>query len=171
MSWSDPARRFEPVEDVQLRGELGDLLGLGPAMAPSLAEPTPELKALADDLRREAQRRSRTQRRRPTWGLLAAAALPLLMALAGLGTWGFQQKQRADDLALQAQRQEQELSRLAATHATEVAKERQAKEEVQQQLQLASKKGGRKAEPYLVIPVEKPLKLQGDDFQRVKQKP
>jgi hypothetical protein len=171
MSWSDPARRFEPAEDVQLRAELRDLLGLGAPATPRAAEPTAELRALADDLRREAQRRSRTQRKRPTWGLLAAAALPLLAALAGLGTWGFQQKQRADELASQAQRQEQELTRLAAVHATEVARERQAKEEVQQQLQLASRKGGRKAEPYLVIPVEKPLKVVGDDYQRVKQKP
>jgi len=171
MSWSDPARRFEPAEDVQLRAELRDLLGLGPTMALQASEPTVELKSLADDLRREAQRRSRTQRKRPTWGLLAAAALPLLATLAGLGTWGFQQKQRADGLAVQAQRQEQELTRLAATHATEVARERQAKEEVQQQLQLASKKSSPKAEPYLVIPVEKPLKVVGDDYQRVKQKP
>jgi hypothetical protein len=129
------------------------------------------LNALADDLRREAQRRSRTERKRPSWGLLAAAALPLLVCLAGLGTWGFQQKERADGLALQAQRQEQELTRLAASHATEVAKERQAKEEVQQRLQLASTKGGRKSEPYLVIPIEKPLKMTGDDLQRVKQNP
>lgn len=171
MSWSDPARRFEPAEDVQLRAELRDLLGLGPVAAKVPAAPDAELSALAEDLRREAQRRRRTERKRPTWGLLAAAALPLLAVLAGLGTWGFQQKQRADDLALQAQRQEQELTQLAALHATEVAKERQAREEVQQQLQLASKKGGRKAEPYLVIPVEKPLKFQGDDYQRVKQKP
>ena len=171
MSWSDPARRFEPVEDVQLRAELRDLLGLGPVVTPKAAEATPELTNLADDLRREAQRRRRTERKRPTWGLLAAAALPLLAALAGLSTWGFQQKQRADGLAAQSQRQEQELTRLASTHATEVARERQAKEEVQQQLQLASRKGGRKAEPYLVIPVERPLKVMGDDYQRVKQKP
>jgi 2'-5' RNA ligase len=171
MSWSDPARRFEPAEDVQLRSELRDLLGLGPVAAAGSVEPTVELKALADDLRREAQRRSRTQRKRPTWGLLAAAALPLLVALAGLGTWGFQQKQRADELAVHATRQEQELTRLASTHATEVARERQAKEEVQQKLQLASRKSGRSAEPYLVIPVEKPLRVTGDDFQRVKQKP
>lgn len=171
MPWSDPARRFEPAEDVQLRAELRDLLGLGPAVAtlrPS--EPTAELTALADDLRREAQRRSRTERKRPTWGLLAAAALPLLAALAGLGTWGFQQKHRADDLAAQAQRQEQALTQLASAHASEVAKERQAKEQVQQELQLASRKGNRRAEPYLVIPVEKPLKVMGDDYQRVKQK-
>jgi len=170
MSWSDPARRFEPAEDVQLRAELRDLLGLGPVVAKA-AEPTAELTALADDLRREAQRRSRTQRKRPTWGLLAAAALPLLAALAGLGTWGFQQKGRADELAAQAQRQGQELARLTATHATEVAKERQAKEEVQQQLQLASRKGGRKFEQNLVIPVEKGPKTLGEDYQRVKQNP
>ena len=165
MPWSDPARRFEPAEDVQLRAELRDLLGLGPVASLRPSEPTAELTALADDLRREAQRRSRTERKRPTWGLLAAAALPLLAALAGLGTWGFQQ------LAAQTQRQDQELTRLAALHASEVAKERQAKEQVQQELQLASRKGGRKSEPYLVIPVEKPLKVAGDDYQRVKQKP
>ena len=174
MSWSDPARRFEAAEDVHLRAELRDLLGLGPQGAPMAAEPTAELRALADDLRREAQRRSRTQRSRPTWGLLAAAALPLLAVLAGLGGWGLQQKQRADGLALQAQHQEQALAQLATTHASEVAKERQAKEEVMQRLQLASltsRRGGRKSEPYLVIPVEKPLKTTGDDYQRVKQKP
>ena len=171
MPWSDPARRFEPAEDVQLRAELRDLLGLSPAAPFRSPEPTAELNALADDLRREAQRRSRTERKRPTWGLLAAAALPLLVALAGLGTWGFQQKHRADGLAVQAQQQEQEITRLAATHASEVARERQAKEQVQQELQLASRKGGRKTEPYLVIPVEKPLKVMGDDYQRVKQKP
>jgi len=169
MSWSDPARRFEPAEDVQLRAELRDLLGLAPAVASAPAAPSPELTALAEDLRREAQRRSRTERKRPTWGLLATAALPLLAALVGLGTWGFQQKHRADELVAQSQQQQQELARLAAFHATELAKERQVKEEVQQQLQLASKKGGRKAEPYLVIPVEKPLKTMGDDYQRVKQ--
>ncbi len=171
MSWSDPARRFEPAEDVQMRAELRDLLGLGASAEIQAVEPTPELKALADDLRREALRRSRTQRRRPSWGLLAAAALPLLAALAGLGNWGIQQKQRADELAVQTQRQEQELTRLAASHATEVARERQAKEEVQQKLQLASRKSSPKAEPYLVIPVEKPLKGVSEDYQRVKQNP
>jgi hypothetical protein len=171
MSWSDPARRFEPVEDVQLRAELRDLLGLGASAEVQAVEPSPELKALADDLRREALRRSRTQRRRPTWGLLAAAALPLLAALAGVGNWGFQHKHRADDLAVQAQRKEQELTRLAASHATEVARERQAKEEVQQKLQVASRRSNPKTEPYLVIPVEKPLRGVSDDYQRVKQKP
>ena len=167
----DPVRRFEPAEDVQLRAELRDLLGLGVEDAPPAAVPTPELKALAEDIRREAWRRNRTERKRPTWGLLAAAALPLLVALGGLGTWGHQQKQRADALALQAQRQEQTLQQLATTHASEVARERRAKEEVQQKLQIASKQGNRKGEPYLVIPVEKPLRVGSEDYQRVKQKP
>jgi hypothetical protein len=177
MSWSDPARRFEPAEDVQLRAELRDLLGLGllvPVVAtksPMATEPSAELVNLAEDLRREALRRSRTERKRPTWGLLAAAALPLLATLVGLGSWGFQQKHRADGLVAQTQRQEQELTRLASTHASEVARERQAREEVQQQLQLVAKKGGRKAEPYLVIPIEKPLRSMGDDYQRVRQNP
>ena len=130
MPWSNPARRFEPAEDVQLRAELRDLLGLGPVMTSSASVPTAELNALADDLRREAQRRSRTERKRPTWGLMATAALPLLATLVGLGTWGFQQKNRADDLAAQTQRQEQELTRMAASHASEVARERQAKEQI-----------------------------------------
>ena len=52
-----------------------------------------------------------------------------------------------------------------------MARERQAKEEVQQKLQLASRKSSPKTEPYLVIPVEKPLKGVSDDYQRVKQKP
>jgi hypothetical protein len=171
MSWSDPARRFEPAEDVELRAELRDLLGLGPQVAPQAHEPSAELRALADDLRREALRRSRTQRKRPTWGLLAAAALPLLAAILGLGNWGLQQKQRADGLAAQAQAQTQELARLNTVHATEVARERQAREEAQQQLQLASHRPGRKGEPYLVIPIEKPLKVVSDDYQRVKQQP
>jgi len=46
MSWSDPARRFEPAEEVQLRAELRDLLGLGPMLAPSAAAPAAELKAI-----------------------------------------------------------------------------------------------------------------------------
>ena len=108
-------------------------------------------------------------------GRPSAAAAPSANGQPGVSwprrTWGFQQKHRADELAAQTQRQDQELTRLAALHASEVAKERQAKEQVQQELQLASRKGGRKSEPYLVIPVEKPLKVAGDDYQRVKQKP
>lgn len=171
MSWSDPARRFEPAEDVQLRAELRDLLGLQPPAPRSAAPVTEELASLAEDLRREALRRRRTERRRPSWGLIAAAALPLLAALAGLGTWGVQQKQRADGLAAHVQRQEAELSRVAAANAAELAQERKAKEDAQQQLQLVARALPKKSLPYLVIPVDKPLRLQGEDYQRVKEKP
>lgn len=171
MPMLDPIRRFEPAEDVQLRAELRDLLGLGPQDLAPAAPPSPELVALAEDLRREAWRRSRTEHRRPTWGLLAAAALPLLAALTGLGVWGHQQKQRADALALQAQRQEQELVRLASTHATEVARERQAKEAMAQKLQVAARQSPRQGEPYLVIPVERPVRVAAEGYQQVKQKP
>ena len=171
MSWSDPARRFEPAEDVQLRAELRELLGLQPAPQRVAAPVTEELASLAEDLRKEALRRRRTERRRPSWGLIAAAALPLLAALAGLGTWGVQQKQRADGLAAHAQRQEAELSRIAAANAAELARERKAKEEAQQQLQLVAQALPKKSLPYLVIPVNKPLRLQGEDYQRVKERP
>lgn len=169
MPMLDPIRRFEPAEDVQLRGELRDLLGLGPQDLAPAAEPSPELVALAEGIRREAWRRSRTEHRRPTWGLLAAAALPLLAALTGLGVWGHQQKVRADALAVQAQRQEQELARLASSHATEVAREREAKEAFQQKLQVAARKAPPKGEPYLVIPIERPLRVAGEGYQQVKQ--
>ncbi len=171
MSWSDPARRFEPAEDVQLRAELRELLGLG-APAPRVAAPaTPELSQLAEDLRREALRRRRTERRRPSWGLVAAAALPLLAVLAGMGSWGVQQKRRADALAARAERSEAELTRVATANAAELARERKAKEDVQQQLELVARNLPRKSLPYLVIPVNKPVRVQGEDYQRVKDAP
>ena len=40
MSWSDPSRRFEPAEDVQLRAEMSELLGFEPAPRAD-AEPDP----------------------------------------------------------------------------------------------------------------------------------
>ena len=171
MSWSDPARRFEPAEDVQLRAELRDLLGLGEPEPRALVPDPAGLAQLADDLRREALRRRRTERRRPSWGLVAAAALPLLAALAGLGGWGIQQKHRADAMAGQVQQRESELASMAATHATELARERKAREDAQQQLELVARAMPHKSLPYLVLPVDKPVRLQGEDYQRVKETP
>lgn len=171
MSWSDPARRFEPAEDVQLRAELRELLGLGEPVSRAAAPVTEELSQLAEDLRREALRRRRTERHRPSWGLVAAAALPLLAVLAGMGTWGAQQKHRADAMAARAERQEAELTRLASANAAELARERKAKEDAQQQLELVARNLPKKSLPYLVIPVDKPVRLQGEDYQRVKDAP
>ena len=58
MSWSDPSRRFEPAEDVELRAEMSDLLGFEPTPRAG-TEPTPELIALSEELRKEALRRKR----------------------------------------------------------------------------------------------------------------
>jgi hypothetical protein len=171
MSWSDPAQRFEPAEDVQLRAELRELLGLGEIPQRAASPVTEALSSLADDLRKEAQRRRRTERHRPSWGLLAAAALPLLAAMAGLGTWGFQQKQRADSLAVHVQSQASELNRIAAANAADLARERKAKEDAQHQLQLVAQAIPKKSLPYLVIPVDKPLRLQGEGYHSVKEKP
>lgn len=171
MSWPDPARRFEPAEDVQLRAELRELLGLGAPLPKAAAPVTEELTRLAEDLRREALRRRRTERHRPSWGLVAAAALPLLAALAGLGTWGVQQKHRADAMAGQVHQRDVEMASMAATHATELARERKAREDAQEQLELVARVLPRKSLPYLVIPVNKPVRLQGEDYQRVKETP
>lgn len=167
MSWSDPSRRFEPAEDVQLRAELGDLLGfMAEPKAP--AEATPELVALAHELQHEAQRRRRLERRRPTWGLLAAAILPFVAATAALGVWGHQNRTRAEALALEAQRKNQEMERLAQAHQVEIARERVAREQLVNALAKVDPKGGKK--PYLVIPVD-PLPAPDQGQLRVGARP
>jgi len=111
MSWHDPARRFESVEDRDLRDELSQLLGL-PAHGFFAAEPTPRMIALAEDLRREALRRRHTSRQRP-YRLLLAAGLPLALAVGAIASWGFQHKQRADALAAAVAQKEIQLQNLA----------------------------------------------------------
>ena len=151
MSWSDPSRRFEPAEDVQLRAELGELLGFVPEpKAPAV--PTPELAALAHELQHEAQRRRRLERRRPSWGLLAAAVLPLMAATAALGVWGHRNQARAETLAAEASRKNQEVERMAQAHREEIARERVAREQLVNALAKVDPKGAKK--PYLVIPVD-----------------
>ncbi len=170
MSWSDPDRRFEPAEDAALRSELRELLGLAPE-APAAMEPTPELRTLADDLRREAERRRRTYpfRRRPTWQL-AAAVLPFVLGLGGAGAWGVAQKHRADELAKAVAQKDSDLQRAsleAAASQAELARERATREQVQQQLVLANSKLGQKPS-YLVVPAPKPLGPESTETLRVK---
>jgi hypothetical protein len=123
MSWHDPARAQESVEDRELREELGQLLGL-PARGFFEVEPTPKMIALAEDLRREAVRRRHTSRNRPVWMLLAAG-LPLALAVSALGSWGFQHKQRADSLAAAVVQKELELQTLTKAAAELRVKESQ----------------------------------------------
>lgn len=159
MSSHDPVCIDESAGDRALREELSQLLG---APAPNFfhAEPSPEMIALAEDLRREAARRRRTTRQRPSWMLLAAA-LPLALAFTGMATWGIQQKRRADAMAVVVVEKEQALQRAAV----EVREQRQA-------LQLAASiqdKGSAKGKPgvtprpgELVIPVDAATPGQSD---------
>ena len=186
MSWSDPARRFEPAEDQALREELAGLLGMPPARTPAEptsgnffdAEPTPELIALADKLRAEADRRPHTQRRRPTW-MLAAAVLPFLLVLAGLGSWGSSHKQRAEEAQKRAAQAEEEarnrareLQRMTLESSkAEIERDREERQGFRTTRQVATKGGREGRRPVgaeLVIPVDHPLRSPALDAQRVK---
>lgn len=153
----DPVRFVESAEDCALREELRELLGV-PASNFFGVEPTAQLIALAEDLRREAARRRRTARHRPAWMLLAAG-LPLALVFAGIGTWGVQQKHRADALAAAMAQKEVEIQLQRAT----AARERQsqnlqlASTATEKQPQKSSKPGTRPAE--LVIPAPDPSLL------------
>jgi len=113
MSWPEPARSEESAEDRALRDELRLMLGVS---APITAQgPTAESRALADDLVREARRRSHTPvllpfRRRPSWSLMAAA-LPVALLIGGLGVWGARQHRKAEALAAEVAAKEAELKR------------------------------------------------------------
>lgn len=173
MSWSDPARRFEPAEDVELRSELRELLGLAEVEPSASSGPTPELVELADSLRKEAERRRHaTLRTRPSWRLGVAAALPILLGLGALGAWGAQQKHRADTLAAQVADKDAQIQRIASESESarlELAQERAAKEDAQQKLvQVASKLSPQDRQPYLVIPAKKPVGAEVMDTLRVK---
>ena len=180
MPLSDPAHRLglhhgpaEAPEELALRAELRELLGLESGPLPVVsAAPSPELVELAEDLRREAERRRRTYPFKPraSWQMAAAAALPFVLGLAGAGFWGLQQKHRADDLAqavVQKESEVQRVSQQAVASQAELARERATREEVQQQLVLATVKLGRKPS-YLVVPAQKPLGPETTETLRVK---
>lgn len=189
MSWSDPARRFEPAEDQALREELAGLLGMSDSRGPAArgpaarnffdAEPTPELIALADKLRAEADRRRHTQRRRPSW-MLAAAVLPFLLVLAGLGNWGSTHKRRAEEAQNRAAQAEEEarnrareLQRMTLESSkAEIERDREERQGFRATHQAAAgsraKTIRRPAGAELVIPVDHPLRAPALDAQRVK---
>ena len=173
MSWSDPARRLEPAEDLELRSELRDLLGLTEPPPFSASVPDPALVELADSLHREAERRRHaTLRPRPKWYLGVAAALPILLGLGVLGTWGIHQKQRADQLAAQVADQSARIQVIASEREAaklQLAQEHAAKEDAQQKLVLVAQKlSPQDRLPYLVIPAKKPVGAEVMDTLRVK---
>jgi hypothetical protein len=130
MSWHDPARSLEPDTDSTLRNELRGLLGM-PAQSTSYfeCEASPDLIRLADSLRQEARRRNHMARRRGSWMLLAAA-LPLALAMGGLGVWGLEEQHKADHLAAAVARQETRIQQLAAAQLQQAPQSQTA--EVQQ---------------------------------------
>jgi hypothetical protein len=172
MSWHDPDRSQEPAAETALRDELRALLGMAaPASTYFEAEPTPELVALADDLRREALRRNRTARRKTSWMLLAAA-LPFALALGGVGAWGIGEKHHAEQLAAAVAREEAEIQRLAAAarqvqpppaaSPAPTARSRPA------QTLLVGQASPRNKPKELVIPVERSAEPTVNDTQSVK---
>jgi cell division protein FtsB len=166
MSWLDPARLDESDEDRALREELRGLLG-GPAPTFFPAELTPELIALAEDLRREAGRRRHTVRPRPNW-LLMAATLPFALAIIGLGAWGYQQKQRADVLAQDMARQDQAHRQQLVAVSNQLKSERELREEFVRTLQKDGSKAPRRLGKELVIPVDRSPIPAAADTQQVK---
>jgi len=126
MSWHDPARSLEPETDTLLRDELRDLLGM-PAQSTSYfeCEASPDLFRLADSLRQEARRRNHTAQRRSSWMLLAAA-LPLALAMGGLGVWGLAEQHKADHLAAAVAQQETRIQQLAAAQQQQAAQSQAA---------------------------------------------
>ena len=101
-----------------------------------------------------------------------AAALPILLGLGAVGTWGFQQKHRADTLAAQMADKDAQIQRISSESATaklELADERAAKEDAQQKLVLVAQKlSPQDRQPYLVIPAKKPVGAEVMDTLRVK---
>ncbi|MBK8726449.1 MAG: hypothetical protein IPL96_10530 [Holophagaceae bacterium] len=181
MPWPEPVRRFESPEDKELRAELAELLGYSASASihggthnPSNffgAKPTPELVALAEKLRTEAQRRRNTSRHRSGW-LLAAAGLPIALALSGLGAWGVQQKHKADQAAAAVQQMEEKQRHAKDASDAEIQRGREhSTGQAGQALQLASapqpakaataaeakngKGKSKRLDAYPVIPVER----------------
>jgi len=167
MSWHDPARTLEPKEDAALRQELCALLGVAPRNIFE-TEATPELNRLADDLRREAKRRIHTTRQKSSW-MLMAAALPFALALAGLGTWGVQQKHKADGLAATLVQQQTELQRMAATLKATAPVAQESRTVTVGDPKVAGRRpASRQKAKELVIPVERSAEPVAADTQRVK---
>jgi outer membrane murein-binding lipoprotein Lpp len=172
MSWHDPDRVSESQADTALRNELRNLLGIpaGPANYFE-TEVTPELALLADDLRREARRRNHTARRKSSWMLLAAA-LPFVLALGGVATWGVAQKHKADNLSAAVVRQEAEIQRLAvAVQQAPAIAQPQARAPLAktQPAPLVAGNPSRPKPKELVIPVERSTEINpSGDAQRVK---
>jgi hypothetical protein len=130
MSWHDIMNRAgsadtdEPEEDRALRRELGEMLGVGPPGGSAGPADMAAMAALSQSLYREAVRRRASAAGlggsgapagsvwgRPLFAALAAA-VPLAVTLAALGTWGAGLKRREEALAAKTMELEARQSRL-----------------------------------------------------------
>lgn len=174
MPWLDPARSEESAEDRELRDDLRRMLALPQAEVRNSA-PTPEMIALAEDLRREALRRQHTpvlplRRTRPTWTLLAAG-LPVLLLLGGMGAWGVQQKRKADALAATLQREKTESERRERAIQAAQERERALRAAPTSQGILVNDPNGKKLKPrQLVLPADSREQVQPMDTYTVKNR-
>jgi hypothetical protein len=88
-----------------------------------------------------------------------------MAGMGALGFWGHQQQKKADSLAAQAARV-QDLERVSEAHRLAFVREREAREQIHQELVKVAAKSGRKI-PELVIPVD-PLVMPNAGQERVK---
>jgi hypothetical protein len=116
--WHDLMKIDESAEDIALRAELQNMLGIPEVQHPQI-KPNQDTIALAKLLYREAMRRRRTaakvvpMHKRPLF-ILIAAAIPVAFSITALGTWGVRQKRRADVLAAKTKELEIRQNRLDA---------------------------------------------------------
>ncbi len=126
MPWPEPVRRFESQEDRELRAELAELLGYSPtaqARGGNFNYGEGSNYFGAKPTRLEAQRRRNTTRRLPGWMLLAAAS-PIALALTGLGTWGVQQKRKAEAAAAAVRQMEERVRHAKEASEAEIQRGR-----------------------------------------------
>ncbi|MBP1628014.1 MAG: hypothetical protein H6Q00_2489 [Holophagaceae bacterium] len=169
MSWPETACD-ESSADQELRMELKGLMGLDPEVpARPKAQLSPEILALAEELRRESVRRRhapiiKLAKPRPVWPMLLAAGLPVALALGGLGVWGSVQKRKADTLAAAVREKDAEMQRLAKITAEAAAQVKATQNELV--LARSGAKGAQKARE-LVLPLQPSASRQPLDTQTV----
>jgi len=183
MPWHDLINIEESAEDRALRAELQELLGIAPHQ-PQCMDGDPDaatMTALAQSLHREAVRRGRISTsaamtgakpsffKRPIFVNLAAAAL-VVATLSTLGTWGLDQKRRADALAAKTKELELRQNRMDeakdAARGTEAPMLQAAEQPAQRPNKLEPRGKGE-----LIKPEESPAQLNNTNEQyRVKDR-
>jgi hypothetical protein len=112
--------------------------------------------------------------------MLAAAVLPFMLVLAGLGNWGVNHKRRAEEAQNRAAQAEEEarnrareLQRMTLESSkAEIERDREERQGFRATRQAANSNRAKTVRPpagaELVIPVDHPLRVPALDAQRVK---